>query len=173
GLANGYPVSAVAGKAEIMRLMEEIFFSFTFGGETLSLAAALAAMTKLQKEPVIKTLWSQGLKVTDGVKSLIEKHGLQDVLSIGGKECWSFLLFRDTDVCSQWELKTLFLQEVFSRGILTLGSHNMSYAHSDGDIERLLQAYNEVFAIIKEVLVKGNLKAWLKTDPLVPLFRIR
>ena len=37
----------------------------------------------------------------------------------------------------------------------------------------LLQAYNDVFAIIKEVLVKGNLKAWLKTYPLVPLFKIR
>ena len=173
GLANGYPVSAIAGRAEIMKLMEEIFFSFTFGGETLSLAAAFATMTKLQIEPVIKTLWSQGQKVTEGVKSLIEKHGLQDVLSISGKDCWSFLMFKDTASRSQWELKTLFLQEVFSRGILTLGSHNMSYAHSDRDIERLLQAYNEVFAIIKEVLVKGNLKAWLKTDPLVPLFKIR
>ena len=173
GLANGYPVSALAGKAEIMRLMEDIFFSFTFGGETLSLAAALATMTKLQKEPVIKTLWSQGEKVVEGTNALIEKHDLKDVLSTGGKACWSFLLFRDTDVYSQWELKTFFLQEVFARGILTVGTHNMSYAHSDGDIERLLQAYNEVFAIIKEVLVKGNLKAWLKTDPLVPLFRIR
>ena len=173
GLANGYPVSAIAGRAEIMKLMEEIFFSFTFGGETLSLAAAFATMTKLQIEPVIKTLWSQGQKVTEGVKSLIEKHGLQDVLSISGKDCWSFLMFKDTASRSQWELKTLFLQEVFSRGILTLGSHNMSYAHSDGDIERLLQTYNEVFALIKEVLVKGNLKAWLKTDPLVPLFKIR
>jgi len=173
GMANGYPVSAIAGRAEIMKLMEEIFFSFTFGGETLSLAAAFATMTKLQIEPVIKTLWSQGQKVTEGVKSLIEKHGLQDVLSISGKDCWSFLMFKDTASRSQWELKTLFLQEVFSRGILTLGSHNMSYAHSDGDIERLLQTYNEVFALIKEVLVKGNLKAWLKTNSLVPLFKIR
>ena len=108
GLANGYPVSALAGKAEIMRLMEDIFFSFTFGGETLSLAAALATMTKLQKEPVIKTLWSQGEKVVEGTNALIEKHDLKDVLSTGGKACWSFLLFRDTDVYSQWELKTFF-----------------------------------------------------------------
>ena len=173
GMANGYPVSAIAGKTEIMRLMEEIFFSFTFGGETLSLAAALATMTKLQKEPVIQTLWKQGEKILKGTIELIKKHELDNVLSTGGKKCWSFLLFKNTKTYSQWELKTLFLQEVFSRGILTLGSHNMSYAHSDRDIERLLQAYNEVFALIKEVLVKGNLKAWLKTAPLVPLFKIR
>ncbi|MCR4321634.1 MAG: aminotransferase class III-fold pyridoxal phosphate-dependent enzyme [Candidatus Brocadiaceae bacterium] len=173
GLANGYPVSAVAGRADIMRLMEEIFFSFTFGGETLSLAAAFATMTKLQKNPVIKTVWDQGKKVVDGVNALIKRCGLQDVLSTSGKPCWSFLIFKDTDIYSQYELKTLFLQEVFARGILTIGSHNMTYAHSDSDISRLLEVYDEVFAIIKEVLVKRNLNELLQTKPLVPLFKIR
>ncbi len=173
GLANGYPVSAIAGKAEIMRMMEEVFFSFTFGGETLSLAAALATMAKLQREPVIQTIWTQGQKIVDGTKALIEKHVLGDVLSVGGKACWSFLVFKDTDIYSQWELKTLFLQEVFVRGILTIGSHNMTYAHSDSDILKLLEAYDEVFAMIKEVLIKRNLDELLQTEPLVPLFKIR
>jgi len=173
GLANGYPVSAIAGKAEIMRMMEEVFFSFTFGGETLSLAAALATMTKLQKEPVIKTLWTQGRKIVDGTKALIGKHELGDILSVGGKDCWSFLIFKDTDIYSQWELKTLFLQEVFARGILTIGSHNMTYAHSDTDISRLLTVYDEVFAMIKEVLIKRNLNELLQAKPLAPLFKIR
>lgn len=173
GIANGYPVSAVAGKAEIMRMMEEVFFSFTFGGETLSLAAAHATMIKLQKEPVIQTIWTQGLKIVDGAKALIKKLVLEDVLSISGKACWSFLIFKDTETYSQWELKTLFLQEVFARGILTIGSHNMTYAHSDSDISRLLMVYDEVFAMIKEVLIKRNLKELLQTEPLVPLFKIR
>lgn len=173
GLANGYPISAIAGKAEIMRMMEEVFFSFTFGGETLSLAAALATITKLQKEPVIKTLWAQGRKIVDGTKALIEKHGLRDILSVGGKACGTTLTFKDTAVYSQWELKTLFLQEVFARGILTIGSHNMTYAHSDSDIFRLLSVYDEVLAMIKEVVIKRNLKELLQTEPLVPLFKIR
>lgn len=173
GLANGYPLSALAGKAEIMRLMEEIFFSFTFGGETLSLAAALATMTKLQKEPVIETLWKQGRKVVDGINALIEKHNLKDIMSVSGKDCWSFLIFKDSKIYSQWELKTLFLQEVFARGILTLGTHNMSYAHSEDDISKLLDIYNEVFSIIKEVITKKNLKKRLKVEPLSPLFKVR
>lgn len=173
GLANGYPISAIVGKTEIMRLMEDIFFSFTFGGETLSLAAALATMTKLQNEPVIETLWSQGRKVSDGVKGLIEKNGLQDVLSIGGKECWVFLLFKDVDIYSQWELKTLFLQEVFARGILMIGTHNISYAHSDRDIESLLNVYDEVFRILHDVISRRSLKECLRAEPLVPLFKIR
>ncbi|RJQ23937.1 MAG: aminotransferase class III-fold pyridoxal phosphate-dependent enzyme [Nitrospiraceae bacterium] len=173
GLANGYPVSAIAGKAEIMRMMEEIFFSFTFGGETLSLAATLAAMTKLQREPVIKTLWSQGSKVIKGTNALIEKYALGNVLSTAGKDCWSFLLFKDTDVYSQWELKTLFLQEVFARGVLTVGTHNMSYAHTDEDISALLNCYDEVFGILKNAITNNRLKELLKTKPLVPLFKIR
>jgi len=51
GLANGYPVSAVAGKAEIMQLMEEVFFSFTFGGELLSLDYAAVVLPETL-EPV-------------------------------------------------------------------------------------------------------------------------
>lgn len=173
GLANGYPLSVLTGRDEIMQLVKEVFFSFTFGGETLSLAAAFATMTKLQNEPVIETLWKQGEKVIKGVSALIEKHGLNDVLSIGGKECWSFLIFKDADIYSQWELKSLFLQEVFIRGILTIGSHNMSYAHSDVDISRLMATYDEVFAIMKDVLTHKTMNKLLQTDALVPLFKLR
>ena len=67
----------------------------------------------------------------------------------------------------------MFLQEVFARGVLTLGAHNMSYAHSDEDIKRLLNAYNEVFMLIKEIIEKNVMHKWLKTEPLVPLFKIR
>lgn len=173
GLANGYPVSAIAGRADIMHLMEEVFFSFTFGGETLSLTAALATMTKLQKEPVVKTLWSQGSKVVEGTNELIKKYALQNILSVTGKECWSFLLLKDTDAYSQCELKTLFLQEIFARGILTLGTHNISYSHSDEDLMRLLAAYDEVFPILKDAVENRKMKEYLRCNPLEPLFKIR
>ena len=39
---------------------------------------------------------------------------------------------------SQWEIKTLYLQEMFARGILILGTHNMSFSHGDNDVARLL-----------------------------------
>lgn len=173
GLANGYPVSAVAGRADIMKLMEEVFFSFTFGGETLSLTAALATMKKMEKEPVIETIWRQGAKAKKSLTDMIEKHGLSDVLSVKGKDCWSFLIFKDTEVYSQWEIKTLFLQEMFAKGILTIGTHNMSYAHTDADIEKLALAYDNAFGVIKEVLTDKSLDKRLNTKPLVPLFKVR
>lgn len=173
GVANGYPLSVVAGRAEVMHLMEEIFFSFTFGGETLSLAAALATMTKLQTEPVIATLKRQGQKVAEGARRLIERHGAGHIFSVSGHPAWSFLLIRDAEPYSMWQIKTLFLQEMFARGILTLGSHNMSYAHDDADVARLLGAYDEVLPLVREAVDERRVEAMLRCAPLEPLFKVR
>lgn len=173
GLANGYPVSAVAGKAEIMRVMEEIFFSFTFGGETLSLAAAQATLDKLARYPVLDTIASQGRKVIAGLRAMIESNGLDYVLSVSGHPSWSFLIIKDTPRYSMWQIKTLFLQEMFARGILTLGTHNMSYAHGDDDVQRLLNVYAEVLPILKDAIENGQLEGYLQCKPLEPLFKLR
>jgi glutamate-1-semialdehyde 2,1-aminomutase len=173
GLANGYPVSAVAGRADIMQMMEELFFSFTFGGDTLSLAAALATMIKLQNQPIIETIKKQGQKVLDGLQSLIKTHKMEHVLSVAGNPSWSFLLIKDTENYSMWEIKTLFLQEIFARGILAFGTHNMSFAHSDDDIKVLLSAYGEVLPILKNAVEERTLEKQLRCKPLEPLFKIR
>lgn len=173
GLANGFPLSAITGKKEVMRLLEEVFFSFTYGGEALSLAASLATMTKLQKEPVIEHLYRQGNKVMAGVTRLIEKHGLQEVLSIRGNPSWTFFNFSDAGPYTQWQIKTFLLQELFARGILMIGTHNMTYAHSDEDLEILLEAYDQVFFLLREGLVKDRLASLLHCEPIEQLFRIR
>ena len=173
GLANGYPLSAVAGRADVMRLMEEVFFSFTFGGETLSLAAALATMKKLEREPVIKTLYHQGNKILDKLDSLIKEGNAGDFLSLSGNPTWSFLLIKDVGNYSQWEVKTLLLQEMFARGILTIGTHNMSFSHSDADLEQLFAAYDEVIPLLIRAVRDKKLETILRCEPLKPLFKVR
>ncbi|MFY1879253.1 aminotransferase class III-fold pyridoxal phosphate-dependent enzyme [Achromobacter xylosoxidans] len=173
GLANGYPVSAVAGRADVMRLMEEVFFSFTFGGETLSLAAALATMNKLQAEPVVETLYRQGEKVLTFLRGYIGELGADDFLSLSGNPTWSFLLIKDTERYNTWELKTLFMQEMLANGILTFGTHNMSYAHSDQDLERLFSAYRATLPKLVDAVRHGTLQDLLHCKPLEPLFKVR
>jgi glutamate-1-semialdehyde 2,1-aminomutase len=174
GMANGYPVSAVAGRADVMKLMEDIFFSFTFGGETLSLAAASATLDKLRREPVTRTVLQRGEKLLGSLRQLIEAHRLSDVLTASGHPTWSFLLISDTQRYTQWEIKTLLLQELFARGILSIGTHNLSYAHTDEDIERLLAVYDEVFTVIGNALTdNAPLHRYLHCDPLIPLFKVR
>lgn len=173
GLANGYPVSAVAGRADIMRLMEEVFFSFTFGGEALSLAAALATMKKLEREPVTETLYRQGRKLLEKLASIVNEAGAADFLGVAGNPTWSFLLIKDMDTYSQWQIKTLFLQEMFARGILTIGSHNMSYSHSDADLDKLFAAYSEVIPMLVDAVRNRKLEAMLRCESLQPLFKVR
>lgn len=173
GLANGYPVSAVAGRADIMRFMEEVFFSFTFGGEALSLAASLATMRKLQQEPVVPTMIATGEQILSGVRKLIERFGLQSFLDVAGHPTWSFLLIRDSGPYAQYVIKTLFLQEMLRRGVLTLGTHNVSYAHTQEDIGKLLGAYEEVLPILGDAVLNQRMEELLLCKPLEPLFKVR
>lgn len=173
GLANGYPVSAVAGRREFMRHMEEIFFSFTFGGEALSLAASAATLDKLRREKVCAQLATQGAKLLDGLNQRIETHGVGDFISTAGHPAWSFLNLKDMPQASQWELKTLLLQEFFARGILSFGTHNLSYAHSDEDIARLLAVYDEVLPLLGAAAHEGRIGELLRCKSLEPLFKVR
>jgi glutamate-1-semialdehyde 2,1-aminomutase len=173
GLANGYPVSAVAGRADLMKVMEEIFFSFTFGGELLSLAAAQATLAKLKREPVIESLKRRGQRLIDGLRTVIDGCGVGDFLSVGGDATWSFVMIADREPYTAWQVKTLFLQEMFARGVLTIGTHNLCYAHGDAQIDRLLAVYGEVVPLLADSVREGRLLADLRCAPLEPLFKVR
>jgi glutamate-1-semialdehyde 2,1-aminomutase len=173
GIANGYPLAVVCGRRDIMMEMEEVFFSFTMGGETLSLAAALATMKKLQAEPILDTMRKRGERLSEGLVKCLDQHKVNGFLAFSGFPSWNFLTFGDGPGATSWEIKTLFLQEVFDRGILTLGAHNLTYAHSNEDIDRLLQVYDEVLPFIASAVRNGAVRQYLRCEPLVPLFRVR
>jgi glutamate-1-semialdehyde 2,1-aminomutase len=165
GLANGYPLSAVAGRRDIMKLMEEIFFSFTFG--------ARATLLKLKSQDVIGTLCQRGQDLLVGVRERIVSHGLGELLSASGHPTWSFLLVRDVNGVSHLHSKTLLMQELFERGILAFGTHNISLAHSEQDVRRLLDVYDEVFPLLYAGVFEGRMSQLLRGRPLEPLFKLR
>ena len=173
GLANGFPLSAVAGRRDVMQLMEEIFFSFTFGGETLSLAAADAVLDRLAGEPILADLAERGARLTEQVNGLLQESGLADRLSICGHPAWSFLVFSACDRYSDLELKTLFMQECLRRGVLTFGSHNLSHAFGEAQLDELLTCYREVFPLLRDALDGDCLLQKLEGDVLKPLFKVR
>ena len=80
---------------------------------------------------------------------------------------------KDTPEATSFEIKTLFLQSIFERGILSLGTHNISYAHSEADIARLLDVYDEVFPILRDAVRNRAVRQYLKCAPLEPLFKLR
>jgi glutamate-1-semialdehyde 2,1-aminomutase len=173
GLANGYPLAAVAGRTDVMKVMESVFFSVTQGSEALSIAAACATLDKIRDEPVIQKLWDLGRELQSGVAQLIDSHGVGAFVSQAGLPPWSFLNFADHNGISSWHTKTLWMQECLARGILCLGTHNLNYAHSRQDIERLLTVYDEVFPLLRSAVVEGGMESLLRCAPLEPLFKVR
>lgn len=173
GIANGFPLSAICGRRDVMQEMEEVFFSFTMGGETLSLAAAKATIGKLRREPVIATMKQRGSRILSEVAKLIDKHDIGHFTSVSGHPTWSFLLFRDIVGTNAFEIKTLWMQEIMERGLLSFGTHNLSYAHSEADVDALVAAYEAIFPILRRAVDHRAVRQYLKCEPLEPLFRVR
>src|SRR3989338_6697370 len=93
-MANGFPLSAIVGRRDIMRLFDEVFFSFTFGGETLSLAAALATIRKMQREDTVSHLLAQGRTLRDGYQVLAQSFNLGLITDCQGLPARTVVTFK-------------------------------------------------------------------------------
>lgn len=173
GMANGLPISAVAGRREIMMEMEEIFFSGTFGGELLSLAAAKHVLTRHLEEDICGELSKLGQSLAGQSQIEIERNNLQTVITISGHETWKFLNWNRTEHYSVDELKTFLMQEVFKRGLLVLSTHNITLAHQPRVISKIVDIYSEVFGTLNSAISDGTLREQLEVEPLAPLFKVR
>ena len=173
GIANGFPLSAVVGKRQIMKEMEEIFFSGTFGGELLSLAAAKVVLEKHKKVDIAGILTKKGENLRNEIESMIHKNNLQNVLTLSGHPTWVFLNWTPTDQYSVDELKTFFMQEMFQKGVLVLNAHNISLAFGRKELQIVLKAYSETLQNLSSAINSGTLREKLLVEPLVPLFKVR
>ena len=172
GIANGFPLSALGGRSEIMDLMDRIFFSGTFGGELLSLAAAKVVLTKVKNENVIEKLAQNGsilhLKINQILRDL-DFSGL----SLSGHPSWQFLIWDENCFRNLPKVKTLFLQEMFFNGVLILGSHNITTSHDSDSFNLVSTAYRKTLQLIKSAETHDSFEKYLLVDPLKPLFRVR
>jgi glutamate-1-semialdehyde 2,1-aminomutase len=173
GMGNGLPISAVVGSNKIMKVVEDIFFSGTFGGETLSLAAANAVINKFEERQVIKHLFETGKYLLEQLNGLIADGGLGDIFSTSGHPSWSFLNIKEQEKYSVFEIKTFFLQESFKRKILSLGFHNISFSHTKQDVDSLIAMYSEVLPMIKLHIYNEELLENIHGQILEPLFKVR
>lgn len=173
GMANGYPISAVVGRKDVMMEMEEIFFSGTFGGELLSLAAAKHVIERHKSQNLARELGSIGYGLEVLTNQAIQDAGVSELLSLSGHPTWTFLNWRSTPEYSVEEIKTYFMQLIFERGLLLLGTHNVTLAHKEKIVRKISEIYFDVFEIMKDKIEKGTLRNELKVEPLKPLFRVR
>jgi glutamate-1-semialdehyde aminotransferase len=169
-IANGMPLAILAGRAEVMRLCaHDVFFFTTFGGEVLSLAAAKATIRELRDRRVPEYLARQGRVLRDGYNALARELELPYTRAIGA-ECRSLVTF-DLKAGDPLEMKLLVQRELFGRGVLWGGFHNLSFSHTDADIDRVLSAYREALVVLKQALDDGSVRRALLGSPVEPVFR--
>jgi glutamate-1-semialdehyde aminotransferase len=169
-IANGMPLAVLAGRGDVMRLLErDVFFFTTFGGEALSLAAAKATIGALRDLRVPDYLARQGDRLRDGYNELARNLGIAYTTAVGAGS--RSLVTFDAKAADPLEMKSLVQQEMFGRGILWSGFHNISFSHSDADIDCVLSAYREALVVLKRAVEAGSVRQALLGPPVEPVFR--
>jgi glutamate-1-semialdehyde aminotransferase len=170
-MSNGMPLSALVGRAEIMKEMEEVFFSFTFGGEALSLAASLATIKEMEEKRVLEHIWRQGAKLQEGYNRIAGGLGLMDYTRMTGYPPRPIASFFPAEGMDPLEMKSLVQQELLKRGILWAAYHAISFSHSEEDIDRTLEAFAEALEILRGAIKAKNIRKYLQGPPVKPVFR--
>lgn len=175
-LGNGFSVSALVGKREIMELAgirhdkPRVFaLSLTHGASTHSLAAMREVIRIYRTEGVIEHLWQIGDKLRGGINQAIARHDLNEYFSVLGQPCNLVYATRDRDKQPSQPFRTLFLQETIARGLL-MPSLVVSFAHTDADIARTVEAVDQALGVYKRALADG-VEKHLKGRPVKPVFR--
>jgi glutamate-1-semialdehyde aminotransferase len=147
----------------------DIFFYTTFGGEALSLAAVKATVKEIREKEVTKFLALQGKKLKDGYNDIAKNLGMDFTRMTGYN--WRSIAQFDVKAGDPLVQKSLMQQEMIKRGVLWQGFFNMSFSHSDSDVDYTLQALEQSLAILKKAVEDNKLKEYLLGIPVQPVFR--
>lgn len=175
-LANGFSVSALAGRRELMRLggndheRERVFLlSTTHGAETHELTAALATMHYYVNHHVVDTIYARGCRLREGVERAVAAHGLQGYVELLSRDCNLLFATRDAEKKPSQPLRTLFMQELVRNGVIA-PSLVVSYSHREEDIDHTVRA---VYAALEayRVALNQDPERLLAGRPVKPVFR--
>ncbi len=172
-MGNGFPIACVVGRADVMRVFDEIFYSFTFAGEVASMAAAMKVLDILENTDALARIEANGRILQDGFNTMAKQAGLSERLKAIGNPRWSLLKFREQDGSESSLAKNLFQQEAVKRGILILSTHNLSAAHDGPAIHSTLEAYAEAIKTLAVWLQDKNPARFLEGQMSQPVFRVR
>ena len=169
-VANGMPLSVLSGRADVMRALEDdVFFFTTFGGETLSLAAAKATLSELREQRVPDVLRERGARLKAGYNRLAQEQGLTFTRAVG-LESRTLIQF-DAAAADPLLQKSLMQQELLRHGVLWAGFHNLSFGHGDAELEHVLGAYERALGVLRDAVERGDLASRILGVPVQPVFR--
>jgi glutamate-1-semialdehyde 2,1-aminomutase len=176
-LGNGFSISALTGKREIMELgglvqneRERVFLlSQTYGAENQNLAAAIETIKFYQSVDVVGTMRRQGERLAAGVREKIAEQGVDGYFDVLGHPANLIYVTRDPEKNRSQAYRALFMQEIIKRGVIG-PSFVISYAHSDDDVDRTIEVVGEALQVYRRALNDGAEKH-LIGRPVKPVFR--
>ncbi len=156
-LANGYAMSAVIGREEVMQAAQSTFISSTNWTERIGPAAAVATIRRHRAENVPAHLEDVGQRVLQGWREAADRVGLP--VDAHGMPCLPHFRFEGED---ELVLNTLFTQLMLEKGYLAWNQFKPSLAHGMAEVEEYLRAVEEAFAVIAEAAASGRAADLLK-----------
>lgn len=169
-IANGMPISVLSGKWDVMKHLDnDVFFFTTFGGECLSIAAALATIKEMECFDVIKELFSTGSLLVDNLNKIIESKGMS-YLHVTGHPSRSLLSIKHKSIDPLF-IRSILQQEMAFRGILWQGQFVISYSHSIDDIKKTCEAFASSIDILDYALSSESPEKYLYGTQVSPVFR--
>ncbi|HEX6445336.1 MAG TPA: glutamate-1-semialdehyde 2,1-aminomutase [Streptosporangiales bacterium] len=178
-LGNGFAVSALAGRRELMERggfrhpHDRVFLlSTTHGAETHSLAAAMAVMDAYAEEGVVARLHELGERLAAGVRDAAAGMGVADHVVVRGRASNLVFATLDGDGRPSQDYRTLFMRQLIGGGVLG-PSFVVSAALTDADIERTVDVVAQACAVYRKALDAADPTPWLGGRPVRPAFRKR
>jgi glutamate-1-semialdehyde 2,1-aminomutase len=161
GLANGFPLSALAGRKDVMRLggfvddADRVFLlSQTSGGQPWALAAMLAVIDTCEREQVAPRLHQIGSGLRQGIEEVVAEAGLSRYFHLRGRDCNLVYVARDAEGRPSQAFRTLVLQEFLDRGILA-PSFVVNAAHDADAIKQTVETVAELMPVYRRGLDRG------------------
>jgi len=156
-ISNGYPMAAVIGTKDVMQAAQSSFISSTYWTERIGPAAALATIRKHRRCNVPQHLIEVGKCVQSGWRAAADRAGLSiNVTGIPPLGHFSF------DYENGQAIRTLFTQMMLEKGFLATNAFYATYAHQDVHITSYLEAVEETFDFLAEIIEKGIVEERLK-----------
>lgn len=176
-MANGFAISALCGKKELMELgglnhkKEKVFLlSTTYGGETHSLAAAKKTIEILRDESFIDENWDVGNRLKKEFNLLASKLNVLDYVNMDGIAISPYINFKDKNGKVDLNLRTLFLQETIARGVL-IPYISISASHRGEIVDKTIDVLKDVMPVMQKAIEKGSTDGLLVGEACKPVFR--
>ena len=150
-MANGYPLSVVTGKKDIMMEAEsKLFISSTFFPNSEAFVAALKTIEILERENVLEKIWDKGNTMMKKIQGLIDTYDVGAQLT--GVAPMFYITFKKEETGAYKAKRKDFYTQLIRKGFFFTPFHHayISHRHTTQDLELTLAAMDETFAFIKD-----------------------